>query len=403
MKQWTLVLGAMIAAASFACSDSNSNDSGGGGADAGGFTDAVEQNDATVDAGRVDTGIPRTDSGVVDGGEHFCATGDRITVEGAEVVVGMASTPAQRADNSNADLSCIDDPPTQDIFSAPIYMRGCFTATGDMLTPEEISKLRIDVFVARDVAMNATDPSYDFVTGRDRDPGARQQVEANFDPNVSPTLCPSHLQVDIGFDAPGQALGSEVEYIVRVRTSTGAATPVIVPTYFFGVIVRNDQIVGAPLDLQNCTSQQCSLRFDFNVVRATDLATAIAAAQNPIPGSADLTDGLGSGYGMIQTFDCTHLPIAHAVAGFNPAPLNDGYIDNGVNYNATESTGEGLYVAVGFPGQAATASTAIQVVGAIGAKRDDTCTEEFGGRKLTIFPDSISVIRSSAETVLHGP
>jgi hypothetical protein len=37
----------------------------------------------------------------------------------------------------------------------------------------------------------------------------------------------------------------------------------------------------------------------------------------------------------------------------------------------------------------------------VGANRDGTCTEEFGGITFPVFPDSLTFVRTSRETVIH--
>lgn len=405
MKQWTSLIGAACAALAFACSSSEDNNDAGVAADAGGGNpDATENADAAItDLGRADTGIPRPDAGA-DAGTYYCATEGQIAVGRTEVAAGESSAPAIHEDNSPADLSCIATSIDPLPFSVPIFMRGCFTTAGTGLTEAELDQLEVAVFPAS-VAGVEVDPSYDFVTGLDHDAEHRQEVNWDFDTSVAENVCPSRVQIQIGFNASGSAsLQSEVEYVVRIRTSSAAVSQVVPTTYYFGLVVRNDNIAGAPLELDLCNTQQCFLRHNFNVVRASDLTAITTAATTPVPGAANLRDGLGAGYAMIETYDCADLPIANAVAGTNPSALNDLYVaaDATPAFNATESSALGLYIGAGFPGQAATASTAIDVVGAIGAKRDMTCTEELGGRTFTVFPDSLSVIRSGPETVLHG-
>lgn len=405
MKQWTSWIGAACAVFAFACSSSEDNNDAGVAADAGGGNpDATENADATItDLGRADTGIPRPDAGA-DAGAYYCTTAGQIAVGRTEVNTGESSAPATHADDSPADLSCLATSVEPLPFGVPIFIRGCFNTAGTGLTQAELDQIEVAVFPAS-VAGVEVDPSYDFVTGADHEPNRRLGVGWDFDTSVAENVCPSRVQLQIGFNASGAAsLQSEAEYIVRVRTASAAPALVVPTTYYMGLIVRNVNIAGAPIELDLCNTQQCFLRHNFNAIRASELTAITAAAAAPVPGAANLRDGLGAGYAMIETHDCADLAMAHAVAGTNPSPLNDLYIaaDGSPDFAATETSGFGLYLGAGFPGQSATASTAIDVVGAVGAARDETCTEELGGRAFTVFADSVSVLRSGPETVLHG-
>lgn len=393
---YAVSLGAAVLLAS-ACSDEDPP-----AADASVVTgmDAADEFDAGVDAGRPDRGVMINDAGS-DAGVHYCTTANAVDVDGTNVIVGEASTPALTPSEAAAELSCLDDGPDPLDFDVTIFLRGCFTPIGAALTEAQLEDLEVDVFEATNrVSGLPNDPGFDAVTGQNR--GTPVGVTHFFDPTIATSVCASGVQLEIGFNATDPALVSETNYIVRVRTASSAAAQVIPPTYYFGVLARNEGLGGAPLKLDTCTASQCYLRYNFVAATTAALTTAISAAPTAIPGSANLRDGLGSGYGLIEAHDCNATPMKHAVAGFNPAGLNDGYVGDTINLGATETTERGLYFALGFPGQTATASTALEVTAAVGVARDDLCTEEYAGGTITVFPDSVSVFRSSDQTVLHG-
>jgi hypothetical protein len=395
-KLSVLFFGAAVLASS-ACSDEDPASADGGTV---AQMDAADDYDGGIDAGRPDSGLLRPEAGV-DAGVHHCTTGDNINFSGAEIAVGAASTQALNPQEGVSDLSCLDVEPDDLEFQVAIFIRGCVTPIGAALTRANLDSLEVAVFRARD-GNTMVDPSFDAVSGSDHRPDQKIDVGASFDSTIATSVCASGVQLEIGFNETGTVLRSEEEYIVRIRTATAAPQQVAPPTYYFGVIGRNDNLGGAPLELDLCSASQCYLRHNFVLPTTSALSAAITAAPTPVPGSANLRDGLGAGYGIVEANDCDGIPMTHAVAGFNPAPINDGYVGDMVNAAATETTDRGLYIGLGFPGQAATASTAIQVAAAVGAKRDDSCTEEFAGSVIVVFPDSVSVYRSSSQTVLHG-
>jgi hypothetical protein len=385
-----------------ACSDDGGNDAGVT-TDSGNPGRDAEATDSGPDGGGLPDSGPRADVGPVDGG-HFCTTGGEVSVNDVDVRVGEASMPGKTPTGMFSDVACRR--PTAGAFNDAIFLRGCVTFLGDAPTQAERMQLEsnptleIALFPARDQGGNPVDPSFDFTTGADRSPSEKLELEVDFDTSVSAAVCPSQVQVDIGFDAPTtNAISTEVEYILRVRSST-ATGDLWATMYYFGVIARNDSITR--IGGGECTAQTCFSRLNFTVARRSALQMLAQQQATPIPGANNLSDGLGSGYSLVEALDCDNTPIRYAVAGFAPAPLNDGYF-SGTTFDpaAMETGAEGMYMALGFPGQAATSSMAIDAVAAVGVQRDPTCTEEFAGQMIQIYPDSISVLRTGRENVLH--
>ncbi len=364
------------------------------GTDAGPGMDAMAPDTGVPDTGPHDTG-PRPDSGADAGTVHYCAINSEIEVQNTPVMIARAATPVT-TNGAPSNVACIDQPAQMGGFTVPIYIRGCL----DVIAPANattstaaIHALDIAVFHAKTSSGATVDPSWDRTTGEDRSPMSRVPVHFTVDTNIAATACPSRLQLTIGFQTLlANALQSETEYIVRARTATTSATDYWATTYYYDIIVRNDNVAGSGGQLANCTPNVCFLRHNFNILPRSTLAALTQAANTPQTAA----------YAMLETYDCSDLPMKNAVAGFSPAPLTAGYLDASGTLSSTAAAtfNDGVFLALGFTGQDTTKTAT--VTGAIGVERDATCTEEFGGRAFNVFPRSISVLRSSAEIVLHG-
>ncbi|MCK6545794.1 hypothetical protein L6R52_07995 [Myxococcota bacterium] len=377
-----------------ACSDDS------GGADAGFNPDAAPMDaSAPYDSGVMDSGA--RDSGVRDASTprdagFECIENDSVQVGATTVRVGATSMPTL-ASGASADLSC--EVPTMGTFSDPIFLRGCLNVVGAAPSAAELAQLDVAVFKAFDAENAPVDPSFDPATFVDRQPDARIPLDIELDTTVS--TCPSGVQFTMGLDAPvSAALGTETEYVLRVRTATTTGAAVWATAYYPGLIARNGAIESTLPG--ECTTQSCYAVYNVTVMRASTLATFAGQATPAIPGAADLEDGRGAGYGLIETFDCNSIPMQYATAGFSPTPLADGYVAGAaLDLAATESAASGLYLALGFTSQTAANDQPLAVTGAVGADSVGACTEEFAGRVVTVYPDSITVLRTSRENVLH--
>lgn len=395
-----LLLPAAVVAA---CDDSGGNADGGAGPADSGVAPAMDAE--VADAGRADMGI--RDVGIRDAtvpdASAFCAVNDRIAVGQTQVQVGSASMPARSPSGSAASTGCIDRRPTMGEFAVTLYLSGCLNIVGGGGAPTqgELNALEMSIFPEKDALGEKVDPSYDFVTGADRAPNERLELPLVIDTQVAPAVCASGMQYTLGFDVPASnALFSETFYVVRTRTATGAAA-VWMTQYHTGIIARNDQVRGAALD--RCTTMSCFLRRNLSLVRTAVVTSLVQNAQMPVPGGANLGDGRGTGYALVEANDCGDAPVHYAVAGFSPEPLNKGYfLSSGFDPLATESDPLGLFAAIGFPGQSATSSAALPVTAAVGLSSTGACTEEFGGGVIDVYPDSITAFRSGRETTLHG-
>jgi len=396
--RWTLLLAGALAFGATACSSSEDTDAG---PDAG-----VEDSGIHPDATVVDTGI-RYDGGVVDSGPppdagHYCTMNGEVDVYGTSVAVAdVSGTPVSNT-GGPAVTSCIDSPPSE---NPPFISEFCFTECVNFMgaTPTEADVMALDVDVfEQTMGGNPVDPSYDYATGADRQPGANTTAGFRFVPNTM--NCDSGWQIELGYSNIGHVLSSETRYVVRVRTATTANADW--PTaYIYNFIRRNDQSPD-----NNCGNDEAripSRMFEFPVVPASLLSSAVTAAGGNVVGADDLHDGLGSGHALLEARDCAGgggLTIEGVTAGFSAAPAGAFYLDDDYAVDTTldETAKTGLFLAVGFPGNTATSSATTNVAAAIGASTDGTCTEEFGGLQIPVYSDGVTLLRMNRETVLHG-
>lgn len=357
------------------------------------------------DAGFRDGGIrdagPRRDAG------HYCALGNEVQVDGEGVPVDPATATPENGFGSPGALSCIDDviPAQPQGFEYCLFE--CLDVMGATLEDADYEALEVAVFEAFDDDGNAVDPTYDRVTGLDREPEARLDVGYNFRP-VEGQVCESGWAIEIGFSDLGpRPLFGERHYDLRVTSSS--TSDAWVDTYYPSFIRRNasSEVAGAICQLSRVERTTPNSTIDFAMGTRAVIGAAAAGAGLTIPGSDDFDDGRGSAYALIEVRDCSGSDgraLSNTTAGFLPVPLADYYPgdDEDLARRDRFTDQRGRYLAVGFAGMTATSSLATDVRFGVGVTRDETCTEEFGGGVVPVVPDSLTVIRANAETVLHG-
>jgi hypothetical protein len=403
----TLLL--LAAAAAPGCSGETTSADAGVAADAGAAPDAGE---VAPDGGtRPDAG-PRPDAGdeARDGG-HYCAAGDEVQVDGRGVTVDRAATVPVGAGGDPAALGCIDNPrPEMPVggFVAAYCITECVEFLGHTPTAAEVAALELSAFPQDLEDGELVDPSFDPLTFAERSPRALTGIGARF-VESDRNRCPSGWQVEAGFLTLGaESFETERPYVLRVRTASASdAVDAWVTTYHFDFIRRNDQVPTAGNPCGTDEARIPSRSFTFPVVSRRLLEQAIGASSAPIPGADDLEDGFGNGFAMFEMRECsgaTGVPMSHATAGTLPAPLASFYPTTAFAFDRArrESDASGRYLALGFTGTASTASAGMLVHGAVGVTRDGTCTEEFGGITFPVFPDALTFVRTSRETVIHS-
>lgn len=344
---------------------------------------------------------PRADTGPSDAG-HFCVMNDQVEIEGTNVSVDPATAETENPATGQASVlnSCIDRRPTQ-VIGAPLRYRGCLRFVGGAPTQQELDQLEITVFRELDGNGDRIDPSYDRQTGQDR--AAAQRIATDvLKVAVDPQVCPSGWQLLLGANSLGaNGLVTDLAYVIRFRTSTTSGANTWLDTYYFGMDIRADQLEAGSSPTDICTPQTCSGRFDAVVFRQSGVSALITASGANIPGAADLTDGEGSGHALLQTFDCQDLPMEGAGGGFEPAPTAASYLTGGYGWSSasTNTSSAAALLGLGFTGTSSTAG--INVRGAVTVNRDGTCSEQFAGRAVMVFPDAISVVRSARDNTIN--
>jgi hypothetical protein len=174
--------------------------------------------------------------------------------------------------------------------------------------------------------------------------------------------------------------------------------------YHYGFIRRNDEVLVIPACGLN-EARVPGIRYTFPIVNRSLLTQAIAAAGAPIPGSANLDDGLGSGYGMLEARDCSSgggQPMENATLGLAPGPIADVYpgLDFSLNRTNLFTDENGHWLTIGFTEMTDTSSDALEVTGAVGVSSDGTCTEAFAGSQLPIYPDGVTFFRFNRENAI---
>ena len=357
------------------------------------------------DAGFRDAGPPR-DAGPRPDGGHYCAPGNEVQVGGSGVPVDPISEIPENEFNQT-QVACIDDSVRPQAQNFEYCLLECANFMGFDPTPADVGALQVAVFPTEDGNGMFVDPSYDRTSGMDARPNERLEVGYNFREVVG-GFCDSGWAVEIGFnDLGNEPLFGEISYTIRVTSST--ASSAWVDTYYPNFIRRNASptVAGSNCRLELVERTTPDVTYDFVVGARSVVSSAAMGAGVPVPGSDDYDDGLGNGYGLVEVRDCTGSdgrPIRNAVGGFLPPPLGDYYPSDAWDLarrdRATDQAGR--YLAVGFAGTVGTSSASRDIRYAVGVSTDGTCTEEYGGGAVTIYPDSLTVLRANNETILHG-
>ncbi|MBI4815724.1 MAG: hypothetical protein HY791_05690 [Deltaproteobacteria bacterium] len=372
-------------------------------------TDASVADTGTPDAGRYDGGpkadaAPRPDSGPLpDTGttDLRCVENGVITVGATNVSVGESSG-ASTVSGASADLSCIgEDPPR--VLAGGVTFRACLQVLGGAVTKADVeSQLSIAVFKSFDsqVIEDRVDPSKN-TDGSDRRADRRISPDIVVSEN---TDCPSGIQIELGRDVMAEhQLKADLPYAIRLTASSsvGAAASRWATSYVFGAGVKTaDLEAGSGLG-GNCSPNVCRGRVDLFAVEQTWLKDQVARSGALVEGGTNLTDNDGDGYAVVQANDCKDSAMAKATVGFSPAPSEAGYLgEDRIFSSATnETASHGLFIGLGFAGTSST--TPATITTAIGASSDGSCTEEYAGGQLSVFPDSVSVLRAGYRSVLR--
>lgn len=397
---WTLAAAGLLALATACSGDDEGMDAGprdAGASDSG--ATVPDSGTGEPDAGFVDAGPPR------DGG-HYCATNDEVDVNGTSVPVDPATTEPEGPGGLTASLTCIDDPPDPSPFPQQYCITECLDFMGYQPTEDEVRALEFALFRATDANGAPVDPSFDYDTYQDRSPGAARNF--GFQVARNAMNCDSGWQVELGYNDlvpnPGAAQSFAIDevFTVRVRTASTATQDASWPTMYYTNFVRRADETAA-----NCGNEQRSPSNNFRwlVVPPTLVDAAVAEAGN-VPGSDDLLDGRGQGYALVEVRDCatgSGGTIAHATGGFVPAPAGTFYLDDtyGLAPDAMETDVFGTFMGVGLGDNTATSSDTADITAAVGLTTDGTCTEEYGGSTMPVYPDSVTFQRFNRETVIH--
>ena len=330
-----------------------------------------------------------TTSGPRDAG-HYCAPNNEIAVGNDNVSVNAADEIV----NSTAVLNCIDEQPPRDI-PAAITMRVCVNLIGSSTTAtkEEIDDLEVAIFYDQNLSTGmAVDPTFTASTGADLEPTSRVDTSTSY---IASTSCKSGIEIELGRASLGNnAVKAAVDYTVRLRSLSGTGPWATV--YHDKAKVYADRIIGGGANPANCDPTICTGVINAYAVRKAELAEIVNASGQSIDGAADLADGVGEGHALIVANDCQTSAMENAVAGFSPAAKVSGYLTEGVVSSSAKGTNtSGLFVGLGF-------GTSYDVSAAVGIMRHaDTCTEEFAGGAIKVYPDAITVFASSPSNTLN--
>ncbi|MBI2375101.1 MAG: hypothetical protein HYV07_13980 [Deltaproteobacteria bacterium] len=381
-----------------ACDDESSENDGGLG-------DAVAPDaPPRYDGGPLpDTG-PRPDSGpAVDAGAEDlrCVENGVIAVGAANVSVDETTTPATVAGGS-PDLSCVgEDAPR--VLAGGVTFRACLHVLGGTLTRQQAEdQLSIAIFKSFDDqgTEDRVDPAKS-ADGSDRRADRRISPDVVYSTNVD---CPSGVQVELGRAALAEhQLKADLPYVIRLSDSSTIAGSGgrWATSYVFGAAVNTSDLEAGSGLGGNCSPNVCRGRVDLFAAGAAWLKDQVTRTGAVVEGGTDLTDGVGDGYAMVQTNDCKDAPLEHATAGFAPEPSEAAYLgaDRVVSPTATETADLGLYLGLGFADTSSTSPTTITA--AVGVSSDGTCTEEYAGAQLFVYPDALSVLRAGHRAVLR--
>jgi hypothetical protein len=405
-KRSSLLLTLLVSCALWGCPDEDD-----GGTDASTDSGVREDTGVTTDTG-VDTGVrPDTgvDAGSEDSGEDTCLpASNTVDVSGTAVTVDAPTMAPTISGDTAAVLSCRRPEPPE--FSNPYCLVECVDFLGYTPTAAEIQQLEVAAFPLFDIGTMTpidADPTYDRETGIDNDPQNRVPIGFVF---TSPqdSECDSGWQLELAFTGgPGmgdQTLLGETPYVIRVR-SVQTSTPAWADTYHWGFIRRNDELPAIPACGVNETRVP-SVRYTFPIVHRSLLDQAIDSAGAAIPGGDDLDDGLGSGYALVESRDCSSgggQPMENAGLGIVPAPISDVYL--GPDFDLTRTTlytsETGTWLGIGFEEMTATSSMTLDATTASAITRDGTCVEALTGATFRLFPDALTIFRLSREHALE--
>lgn len=373
----------------------------------------VERDGGVTDPRDGGSGDPR-DAGPRDGGPppvrpdagHYCAPGDEVQVDGQGVPVDPVSERPQN-EFGQTNTSCIDSPISPQAMNFEYCLFECVNFMGFDPDPADIAALQVAVFPADDGNGGYLDPSYDRITGQDRSAAERLNIGYNFR-EVTGNFCDSGWGVEIGFTDLGPSpLFGEIAYTLRVSSST--ASSAWVDTYYPYFIRRNASptVAAAGCNLSLVERTTPDVTYDFVVGARSVVSAAAMGAGVPVPGSDDFDDGQGNGYAYLEARDCNGddgRSITNATGGFLPPALADYYPSDAWDLARRDRVTDqaGRFLGIGFAGTVGTSSASRDIRWGVGISRDGTCTEEYGGGVLPVFPDSLSVLRVNNETILHG-
>ncbi len=362
-----------------------------------GPTDAA----SAPDTGPADTGAAPADMGVRDTGEQAdmgprdlgldCVEGS-VSFDGVDIpLAATTGAPTVRGD-SPASTGCFGREPTPSPMARAVCFTQCLDFLGFTPTPAQVEELQFDVFRASSMSGEPVDPTFDRAEGTDRSPNLRTSAGAR---TVRAAVeCESGWKIELGYASLGDALESDVNYVIRARS--GASLPTWVPSYLWNYIRRLDQ---ATTDCSDETRQP-DLTTDFVVVAESTLTELIGQAGAPIPGAENFRDERGPGHALVETRDCTGFKTENLTAGFSPAPARAGYLDVSAAFESAGTRTSEYGTAVGLGFGAATSSAAQTVRVAVGIDRRNVCTEAFGATRFPVFPDAVTVVRTDRETTI---
>lgn len=389
-----------LLSASLACGDDDAPADSGVAADAGVTVDLGVASDAgETDLGAPDAGSRPDATAPLDAG-YYCTMNGQAEVDGQPVPVPEA-TEAPTSGPSPSSLTCID----RQVQPFDNRRAVCFTQCADFFgfvpTPEQVRELEIAVFPAADLQGGRIDPSYDFVNRRERSPTEILGIGSRIVATQAPE-CTSGYQVEVGFLNLGSEMSTETEYVLRIR-SRALTNPTWATTYVWDFIRRLDEANQIGAVCSNDETRIPERGTAFPIVPGAALSQAIQATSATINGADDLFDGQGLGYAYVETRDCssTGSLSANMTVGFSPAPAAGAYVteSGSVDVAAQDTTTRGLFLALGLG--SGTSSTGSEARTAVGVNRDGACTEGFGGQTFTVFPDSVTFIRTGRETTIQ--
>lgn len=345
------------------------------------------------DGGSGDAG-PEADAG------SACTMNGISMIEGVPVELGDPRGPPENPSGNPSITTCLGQPLIDTTnFQNNYCPVECIETFGVALTEGVVGALDVAVFPEQ-IGGSDVDPTFDVARGVDRQADARLPVGFRI-VESDPAACESGYQLELGFlDLGAQSLLAKERYIVRVRsTSVAVDWPT---TYHWGFVRRNDAVpVVSP-----CASNALRTpdpQIAFPIFPPNIILDGVSLATDVV-GTDSFADGLGMGHAVIETRDCDRngILMARATAGFFPEPAGAFYL--GLNDQlapaSRETTAQGVYLGVGFPGNTATSSATGSTTAGVAVSVNGMCTEAFGGATIPIFPDGVTYFRSGREVTL---